>query len=135
MAENTSNDKPSKSKVAPRKSYEVLGGPINLGRKDGQPDLRKKGQTLYHDELPEADIRALIAKREIADTDAPVPPSQAEGMAALDDLLDVAIAFGVVKRTGADYEIEGRVFHGISEVRDNVTRDYLKAALVKKAKA
>lgn len=119
-----------------RKAYEVLGS-INLGRKPGalKPDIRTKGDTLFSDELPADKIRNLLAIGELADTDAPVPPSRAEGFIALGDLLDVAVAAGIVKRDGGSYELGGRTFRGISELRAGVTRDALKSAVIDKVRA
>jgi hypothetical protein len=134
-----------KASKAPRvgRTFEVLGA-ISIGRtrdKSGevQRHVLTAGATVTEEKLLAAgvtaeDISDLIAKRQIADGDAPVPPSQAEGYAALEALADVAQQIGVLKRKGSEYRLGDQTFTGITAFRSGVSITQLKNAIVAKAK-
>lgn len=139
MSNENEKQEPTSKKKAGR-IYEVLGT-LNLGRKKGEdfPDVRTAGASVTEEELSAGgvtadEIRGLIAKREIADPDAPIAPSEAEGHAALDALADVAQKVGALVRRGARYQIGDDSFRGVVEFRNGVSIDRLKAAIVAKFK-
>lgn len=147
---STSTNEKEKDKTppaAPKKkgrTFEVIGS-ISIGRsrdKSGEVErnIRTAGSSVTEEELLEAgvsedDIRDLIAKRQIADSDAPIPPSQAEGYAALEALADVAQKIGVLKRKGSEYRFGDQLFKGVTAFRAGVSIDQLKKAIVEKAKS
>ena len=117
-----------------RRGFEVVGT-LNMGRKDGgEIDLRNSGETVYEDELGKEMTQYLLGKGEIADRNAPVPPSQADKTLAYDHLFDVARQVGAVKVDGGTFHLAGEdaPHKGLAEFRRNVTIDQLKSAIVVK---
>lgn len=145
MAEEKKNDTtPEKAPAAPAKKqrhFEVLST-IDLGRRGDEKEKKilVAGDTVGEKELhdrgvtPE-DIAYLIAKGNIADPDAPLAPSQAEGFAAHDHLADVAQKIGALKRRGSEYKLAGETFKGVTDFRARVSIEQLKSAIVEKAKS
>ncbi len=142
--EKTTNTTHEKAPAAPAKKqrhFEVLST-IDLGR---QADEKEKKILYAGDSVSEKDLHDrgvtpedvayLIAKGNIADPDAPLAPSQAEGYAALDHLADVAQKIGALKRRGSDYRLAGETYKGVTDFRARVTIEQLKSAIVEKAKS
>lgn len=118
---------------ASRRSFEVLGT-LHLGTKDGVKDVRKQGDVVYSDEIGDAAmIQYLIEHKRIVDTNAPVPPSQADATLAFSHLVDVAKETGALVLNGSEFHFSGNdetVFHGFTELRKRVSIGQLKAAIV-----
>jgi hypothetical protein len=130
-------EKPAAVKAAPgkeRRNYEVLGGPIALGRVNGELIQRCAGDTIYEGELEPELLQHLLAKREIADPNAPIPPSQADAVVAFQHLVDVAREVGAIKVSSGNYTLAGdQTQHkGMVALRSAVSIDQLKAAIVAK---
>jgi hypothetical protein len=120
-----------------RAAFEVMGT-INLGRKDGKADIRTQGATVFGDELGVEMTRYLLNNGEIADRNAPIPPSQAERVVAFEHLLELAVhpSIGALTVKGSVYRIAGedddeKVYRGITELRNAVSIDQLKELIVK----
>jgi len=107
-----------------------------MGRKDGVHDVRNSGDTVYDDELEPTMKRHLLERGEIADRNAPIPPSQAEKVVAFEHLLDVAKQIGAVTINGAEISLAGEetVYRGLGEFRKGVSIDAIKKAIVEAAK-
>ncbi len=101
------------------------------------------GDTITSKQLEDADKAAkleagttqqqLLAAGYVRDDDAPIPPSQAEGVAAFDRLARIAQKLGVLKRDGAEYRIGEKTAKGLTAFRSTVSIDELEAAIVKAA--
>jgi hypothetical protein len=119
-----------------RRAFEV-NGTINLGRKNGVAEIRTQGDTVYEDELGPDMIRYLLDRGEIADRNAPIPPSQADKALAFDHLVDVATRVGAIEVNGSEYSVddgeEEKVYRGILELRKALTIDRLKELIVEAA--
>ncbi len=115
------------------RKFEVIHQ-VNLGYRDTeggrQPDIRKSGETIVEGEIAAKDLSALIEAGIVRDSDAPIPPSQAEGHVAFDRLASIAQTIGAVTRDGATYQLGARQFQGIKEFRAGATLDELEAAIV-----
>ncbi len=118
--------------AADHRSFEVLGT-LDLGIKDGVRDVRKQGDVVDSDELDAAMIQYLIAHKRLADTNAPVAPSQADATLAFTHLVDVAKSTGALVLSGNAFHFAGQdepVYQGFTELRKRVSVAELKAAIV-----
>jgi|ERR1051326_2295619 hypothetical protein len=138
MATQASGPQQSGGSPAPattRKSYEVIGE-LHMGRepKTGELKVRKAGATVFADELEPEMLTYLLEHGEIADRNAPIPPSKAEGVLAHDHLADVAIQVGALKVSGGEYKFAGEdtVYKGTIEFRKAVSIDTLKKKIVER---
>jgi hypothetical protein len=111
------------------KKFEVVRT-VNIGGKNG---VREVGGEVSSKEVKPEDLKLLIESGYIRDADAPIPPSQAEGIAAFDRLLNVAVKIGAAKRDGSTYKLGDKTAKGLTEFRATVTLDELEAAIVKVA--
>jgi hypothetical protein len=130
MADN--NNKPAApgtTKTEKVRKFEAVST-INLGK----GDIRPAGATITDKEISPADLEALLAAGRLRDGDAPIPPSQAEGLVAFARLLNIAKKIGVVKQDGGAYTLGGITAQGLAEFRSAVTLDDLETAIVAKAK-
>jgi hypothetical protein len=129
------NEQQKSEPVKPRRGFEVLGT-LHMGRKGDVADIRNSGDTVYEDELEKEMTQYLLGKGEIADRNAPVPPSQADKTLAYDHLFDVARQVKAVKVDGGSFQLAGEdtPHKGLAEFRRNVTIDQLKSAIVTKFK-
>lgn len=118
-----------------RIGYEVVGT-LNMGRVNGELQVRSAGETVYEDELGTEMTQHLLGKGEIADRNKPIPPSQAEKVLAFEHLLDVARQVGAVQIDGGEYRLAGdeATYKGLIEFRKGVSIDQLKTAIVAKFK-
>ena len=125
----------SAAQTATRKGYEVIGE-LHMGRdpKTSELKVRKAGETIFADELEPEMITYLLERGEIADRNAPIPPSKAEGVLAHDHLADVAIQVGALKVSGGEYKLTGEetVYKGTIEFRKAVSIDTLKKKIVER---
>lgn len=118
------------------RQYAVLGT-LNLGRKPQKNpkdlpeyDVRQPGETITDEELFAAgvtaeDIRDLVFKKQLADPDEAVRPSQAEGYVALEVLAKLAERVGVLTRRGLQYRVDDTTYKNVIEFRKAVTIDQL----------
>jgi hypothetical protein len=112
------------------KKFEVVKT-INVGGKNG---LREPGTEITSRELGNDETATeLLASGHIRDSDAPIPPSQAEGVAAFERLLNVAVKIGAAKRDGSTYTLGEKNAKGLTAFRAVVSADDLEAAIVKTA--
>lgn len=119
--------------AAPKK-FEVVRGRLNLGRDaKGEVRILVSGDTITEADLPAKDIKAYLAAGILADADAPIPPSKAEGLVAFDRLARIALALGAAERDGGTYTMGGREFAGIDAFRKGVTLDDLETAILETA--
>jgi hypothetical protein len=129
----TAASKPAKKGAPLPKKYEVRRT-INLGRDEkGQPRILVSGDTIGDSDLPAGDLAAFLGDGTLADGDAPIPPSQAEGLVAFDRLARIALATGAAGRDGGTYTFGGREFKGIESFRKGVTLDELETAILVEA--
>jgi hypothetical protein len=110
------------------RKFEVVST-INLGK----GDIRTAGMTILEREISPSDLASFIDAGRLRDGDAPIPPSQAEGVVAFDRLLSIAKKIGVVTQDGGDYTFGKTTVSGLSAFRAAVSIDDLEAAIVKAA--
>ena len=120
-------------KKKPRRAYEVTGT-VNLGRVDGELQVRNAGETVYEDELGTEMTQYLLGRGEIVDRNKPIAPSEAEKVVAFEHVLDIARQVGAITVSGGDYTLVGEetAHKGLIGLRKAVSIEQLKTAIVAK---
>lgn len=120
------------------KVYEVAM-PIVVGKGErrgpgcAKKEVRESELGKTPDEAAETRDRFLKSGH-LIDPEKPIAPSAASSQLAFDHLVDVAEQAGILKRSGADYDLAGQKFAGIAEFRASVSVDSLKEKIVERLK-
>jgi hypothetical protein len=126
---NNSNDK--QAPAAPKKvrKFEAVST-INLG----EGKIFAPGSTVLETDFKNPkDLRELLSAGRLRDGDAPVPPSQAEGVRELDRLISMAKEIGIVIQDGGEYAFGETKSQGLIAFRAAVSADELAKAIVSAA--
>jgi hypothetical protein len=107
------------------RKFEVVSA-INLGG----GDIRKPGATVLDHELSAADLKEMLDSGRLRDGDAPISPSQAEGVREITRLISIGKQIGIIEQSGGEYTFGDIKAQGLLAFRAAVSADALEKAIV-----